>query len=129
MFTGSDGDVSEPFWRGQSELVIPFCWGTIDTVESVSPYKTREKSGFRTRTSAQIRVHVVTAPDVIIGARHVCGPRRREPWRRFFDGYSPGADCGGQKLVHRPAVSVRSRSASRPCTNVRCWRILLKNSE
>ncbi|TPE62845.1 hypothetical protein FJQ54_04810 [Sandaracinobacter neustonicus] len=72
VFKGENGDVAAPVWDGPSSIIIPFCFGSITSVESVTQFTSGAAVTFRGRTSSQIRVHVVTSPDTDISGRRYC---------------------------------------------------------
>lgn len=74
IFEGENGDVEPLSWIGPLELIVPFCFGSIDSVKSVLDYQNNnlDTVEFRGRSSAGIRVHIVTAPDTIISGHAYC---------------------------------------------------------
>lgn len=74
VFRGTRGWVSAPVWLDASTLIIPFCFGKIASVESVLPIQGGTTVKFRSSESSLIRIHVVTAPQTVIGTQHYCSP-------------------------------------------------------
>lgn len=72
VFRGDDGDVASPVWDGATSIIVPFCFGSISSVESVTQFTSGVPIAFRGRTSSQIRIHVVTSPNTQISGRMYC---------------------------------------------------------
>ena len=72
VFQGTNGWISAPVWQNRSTLIVPFCFGRIVDVDSWLPWKGGDTVRFRTSTSSQIQVHVVTAPDTVIDGVSYC---------------------------------------------------------
>lgn len=72
VFEGANADAEEPFWTRPAELIVPFCFGEIDSIKSLLTTDGKQPTFFRTRKSAKIRVHVITSPDTQVLGRSVC---------------------------------------------------------
>lgn len=72
VFRGENGDVSPPFWDGRASIIVPFCFGSISSVDSVTQFSSGVNIDFRGLTSSQIRIHIVTSPNTQISGRMYC---------------------------------------------------------
>ena len=72
VFRGTNGWISAPVWQNRSTLIVPFCMGRIITVESYIPVEGADTVKFRTSSTSLIHVHVITAPDSVIGGIGYC---------------------------------------------------------
>jgi len=77
VFEGENGDISKITWINPSEIVIPFCFGSIYSVKSILPYQTTHTVQFRNRSSSAIRIHIATAPDTTISGHSYCSAEDR----------------------------------------------------
>lgn len=74
-FEGDNGWAEAPIWQNASTLLVPFCFGAIDSVKSVLALEGAEWVKFRTRRSPNVRVHVITAPETSVAGRKFCSDR------------------------------------------------------
>lgn len=72
VFTGDNADVENMKWISASELLVPFCFGSINSVESVLPEQVEAAVHFRTRSSSSIRIHILTVPNTQINGSIYC---------------------------------------------------------
>ena len=74
VFRGTRGWTSAPVWQNASSLQIPFCLGSVGSVNSVLPIEGAYKLKFRTSDSSLIHVHAITAPNTIVDGLKYCEP-------------------------------------------------------
>ena len=72
VFSGINADADPLKWRTSSELLVPFCFGEIESIESVLPFEGGEEIRFRNRTSSQLRIHVITSRNTVIDGGTYC---------------------------------------------------------
>lgn len=72
VFRGENGWAGSPVWLNSSTLIVPFCFGSISSLRSVLALQGSDVVRYRTSSSANIRVHVVTAPQTSISGREFC---------------------------------------------------------
>lgn len=71
-FEGENGWVSPPVWQNSSTLLVPFCFGVVSSVRSVLGLTGGDTVRYRTSESAQIRLHILTAPYTSVAGQHFC---------------------------------------------------------
>src|SRR5690348_13627584 len=71
-FRGTNAWVAPPIWQNPSTLIVPFCFGSIDSVTSVLPLRAGEKVHYRSSSSANLRVHILTAPHTQVNGVEFC---------------------------------------------------------
>jgi hypothetical protein len=72
VFKGVNGWFSPPLWQNESTLIIPFCFGSILSVESILPFQGSSTVQYRSSNSANVRVHVVTMPSTSVAGNQFC---------------------------------------------------------
>ena len=69
---GTGGWVFAPVWQDASTVILPLCFGTLRSVTSVLEFRGSKEVRFKTSTSSNVRVHVVTAPDSTVAGVSFC---------------------------------------------------------
>jgi len=75
VVAGTHAYVSAPVWQDASTVILPLCFGSLQSVTSVLNFRGSKEVHFRTSTSSNVRVHVVTAPDTTIAGVSFCSSK------------------------------------------------------